>query len=354
MLHGDVHHSHRAHGHVSPKPDLLWTFHTDGPIEAQVVASPDAATLYVATLGGSLWALDRSGQPRFHLPLGGRAYATPCVGPDGTVYVGSDGGALFAVGATGSVLWRLETPGDADTGAVLLDDGLVVFAAGTDVYGVRPGGALAFRFRTSGKVFTAPAIAAATTNQGRIIVGSQDHRVYALSGRGELDWSTDLGHDVDGAPVVGDDGSIYVGTDGSEVVRLARDGHVEWRLSVGGQVRGTLSLARNGDVLAGVYGPSPRIVRIAPDGVVLGAFPVRGNGSPESGIYGGPLEDDDGTLIFGGQDGVVHVVDASGIERWTYDAHEDVDAPVTMLPDGTLIVGSYAGDVLALGNRSGR
>jgi outer membrane protein assembly factor BamB len=149
---------------------------------------------------------------------------------------------------------------------------------------------------------------------------------------------------------VDDDGAIYVGTDGGEVVRLARDGHVEWRLPVGGQVRGTLSVARNGDVLAGVYGPSPRIVRISSGGILLGAFPVRGNGNPETGVYGGALEDDDGTLVFGGQDGLVHVVDASGIERWTYDARADVDAPVTLLPDGTLVVADYAGDVIAFGN----
>jgi outer membrane protein assembly factor BamB len=348
MLHGDAHHTHRAHGHVGPKPEVVWTFHTDGPIEAQVVASPDDATLYVATLGGSLWALDRSGHPRFHVDLGARAYSTPTVGPDGTVYVGSDGGAFYAVSPAGAVLWKLETRGDADTGAVRMDDGLVVFAAGADVYGARAGGALAFRFRAKGKVFTAPAIFTGSDGQPRIAFGSQDHRVYALSGRGELLWSTDVGSDVDGSPAMDDEGAAYVGTDGGDVVRLAQDGRVEWRLPLGGHVRGTLSVARNGDVLAGVYGSSPRVARISAAGALRGAFPVRGNGSPETGVHGGPLEDDDGTLVFGDQSGVVHVVDANGSERWTFDARSDVDAPVSLLPDGMLLVADYAGDVIAL------
>jgi outer membrane protein assembly factor BamB len=348
MLHGDAHHSHRAHGRLPREPLVAWTFQTDGPIEAQIVASPDEGTLYVATLGGSLWALDRAGLARFHVRLGDRVYATPCIGRDGLVYVGSDGGAFSAIAPDGHIVWKLETPGDADTGAVLLEDGTVVFAAGPRVYGVRPGGVLAFRFQAKGKVFTAPAIATTAGGEPRIIVGSQDDRVYALTVRGEVAWSTDLGHDVDGAATIGDDGAIYVGTDGHEVVRLDVDGTIVWRADVGGFVRGTLSVARDGDVLAGVYGPSPKLVRVSPEGLVLGAFPVRGNGTGEVGVFGGALEDDEGALAFGAQDGRLHVVGADGRERWAYDLHADLDAPITFLGDGSLAIGDYAGLVVAL------
>ena len=350
MLHGDAQHSHRAHGHVPANAEVLWSFHADGPIEGQVVASPDETTLYFSTLGGSLWALDRGGKPRFHIPLGARAYATPTVSPTGTVYVGSDGGVFYAIDPSGHVEWKLATAGDADTGSVLLDDGEVVFAAGSRVFGVARGGVIAFRFQAKGKVFTAPALThAGPGHEPQIVVGSQDDHVYALTTKGELAWSTDLGHDVDGAAAIGDDGGIYVGTDGGQVVRLDDAGKVVWRVDVGGYVRGTLSIARNGDVLAGVYGPSPRLVRLSQGGDVRGACPVRGNGSRETGVYGGPLEDDDGALVFGGQDGKVHAIDPNGAERWAYDAHTDVDAPITLLGDGSLVVGDYDGNVVALG-----
>jgi len=350
MLHGDARRSHRAHGHLPGRPDVAWTFHADGPIEAQVVTSLDEQTLYVATLGGTLWALDGAGQPVFHLALGGRAYATPCVGPDGTIYVGSDGGAFFAVDPGGHVKWRLETSGDADTSALLTDDGLVVFASGSRVYGVRAG-VVVFRYQAKDKVFTAPALTRTRGGEARIVVGSQDDHVHALTGRGDLAWSMGLGHDVDGAAAVGDDGAIYVGTDGDEVVRLDAEGQVAWRTPVGGPVRGALSVARNGDVLAGVYGPSPRLVRVSPQGVVTASFAVRGNGTREMGMLGGALEDDDGALAFGAQDGVVRVVERSGRERWEFDARADVDAPLTLLGDGSLLVGDYEGRVVMLRDR---
>jgi outer membrane protein assembly factor BamB len=345
MLHGDAQHTHRVHGRLPAAPEVAWTLHLDGPVEGQAVVSPDGAVVYVATLGGTLWAIDRSGHPRFHVPLGGRSYGAPSVAEDGTVYLGRDGGAFFAIDPAGRVLWKVETDGDADSGAVLTDTG-VVFAAGSRVYGVRRSGALAFRFQARAKVFTSPALRGGAAD---VVFGSQDHRVYALRSDGTLRWATDLGHDVDASPAIGDDGAIYVGTDGDEVVRLDGDGQVTWRARTGGMVRGALSIARNGDVLAGVYGPAPRVVRLAAsDGAMLGGLAVRGNGTRETGVYGAPLEDDDGALAFGAQDGLVHVVGADGKERWTYDAGSDVDAPLTLLGDGSLVLATYEGDVVEL------
>jgi len=192
-----------------------------------------------------------SGIPRWELDLGERIYATPCVAVDGTIFVGTDARKLALVSSEGRVKWTLQTDGDADTGAVLAEDGSVVFAAGRMVYAVTPLGYVKWRFAAKRKVFTAPAIG----DHGRIFFGSQDHHAYALDADGRLAWSVDLGADVDGAPAVGDDGSVFVGTDGDEVVRIdPDDGRIVWRSKVGGYVRGTLSVARNGDVLAGVYG----------------------------------------------------------------------------------------------------
>jgi hypothetical protein len=316
------------------------------------VASADGATLYVSTLGGTLWGLDRAtGRPNLEVPLGARAYGTPCVGPDGTIYVGIDGGAFFAIAADGRVKWRLETPADADTAATLTDDGTVVFAAGSEVYGLRAG-VVSFRFHAKDKVFTAAAVTRTSAGVPLVIVGSQDDDVYAITSHGDVAWSVALGHDVDGSPAVGDDGAIYVGTDGDEVVRLSNQGRIEWKTGVGGPVRGALSVTRSGDVLAGVYGPSPRLVRISKGGEILVSVRVRGNGTRETGVLGGALEDDDGALAFGAQDGVVRVVERSGAERWTYDAHAEVDAPLTLLnvpgATGELVVASYAGDVTLL------
>jgi outer membrane protein assembly factor BamB len=350
MLHGDARHTHRAAGRAPlDPPAVVWSRDVGGPVEAQVTTSPDGQTLYAATLAGSLTALARDdGSVRWTLVLGDRAYATPAVADDGTIYAGSDAKKLVAVTPEGKVRWSFETEGDADTGPAIALDGTVVFAAGRMVYGLTPGGFVKFRFAAKRKVFSAPAIGPS----GRVFFGSQDHHVYALTPQGGILWSTDLGDDVDASPAIGDDGAVFVGSDGGEVVRLdPDDGRVLWRAKLGGFVRGALSVTRRGDVLAGVYGPAPREVRLRPDGQVVGDFGVQGTGAREFGVHGGALEDEAGALLFGTQDDAVVAIDGSGKLRWRFATGADVDAPVTLLPDGSVVFGSDDGKVSMLRDR---
>jgi outer membrane protein assembly factor BamB len=69
----------------------------------------------------------------------------------------------------------------------------------------------------------------------------------------------------------------------------------------------------------------------------------------EFGVHGGALEDDEGTLVFGAQDDRVRAIGADGALLWDFLTGGDVDAPATLLSDGTLIVGSDDGYVYALG-----
>jgi outer membrane protein assembly factor BamB len=348
MLHGGPRHTHRAAGFAPrSKPVLIWSHPVGGPVEAQVTTSADEQTLYVASLEGSLAALNRAdGVEQWKVPLGDRAYATPCVAADGTIYAGSDAKKMFAISPAGRVKWSLDTDGDADTAPALTQDGTIVFAAGRVVYSVTPQGHLKWRFAARRKVFTSPAIAPS----GRVFFGSQDHRAYAVSDHGTLVWSVDLGDDVDGSPAIGDDAAVFMGTDGGDVVRLDPDtGAVLWRAGVGGFVRGPLSIARDGSVLAGVYGPTPREVRIrAEDGHVVGEFGIQGTGAREFGVHGGALEDDAGTLLFGAQDDDVYAVGSGGDLLWSFTTGGDVDAPVTLLNDGTVVVSSDDGNVYLL------
>ena len=348
MLHGDRHHTHRAAARAPRNlPKVAWVRDVGGPIEAQVTTSADEQTLYVASLGGSLSALAQAdGAERWKLALGDRAYATPCIARDGTIYVGSDAKKLVAVSPEGKIKWSFETEDDADTGPAIADDGAVVFAAGRMVYAVTVYGHVRWRFAARRKVFTSPALGSG----GRVFFGSQDHRAYGLTDQGVLSWSTDLGGDVDGGPAVGDDGSLFVGTDADEVVRLDPEtGRVIWRTNVGGFVRGTLSVARSGDVLAGVYGPTPRQVRLrGVDGALLGQFAVQGTGALEFGVHGGALEDESGALLFGAQDDFLYAVGDGGALLWRFQTGADVDAPVTLLSDGSVVVGSDDGRVYLL------
>jgi outer membrane protein assembly factor BamB len=271
------------------------------------------------------------------------------VAEDGTVYVGSDAKKFLAVTPEGKVKWTLETDGDADDAPALAKDGTIVTGAGRMVYGLTPLGYVKWRFTAKRKVFSSPAL----SDDGRAYFGSQDHHAYAVSPQGKLLWSTDLGGDVDSSPAIADDGAVFFGSDAGEIVRLdPDDGHVIWRVAVGGYVRGVLSIARDGDVLAGVYGPTPREVRLnAADGAVRGQVAVQGTGAREFGVHGGAMEDASGALVFGSQDDQVYAFDADGGKLWSFTTGGDVDAPVSLLSDGTVMIGSDDGRVYALRTR---
>lgn len=342
-LHGGGTRQHRGLGVGPMKPTVAWKTAVGGGIAAQVTTNASSNALYVATLAGELLALDLSGAIRWRKNLGGRVYSAPSVGKDGTIYVGSDEGHLSAFKENGDEAWKFDAKEEVDTAALVRSDGTIVFTAGKSLYGLRANGTVLFRSRLPRKSFSA----VAQLPSGELVVAAQDHRVRAFSPLGEERWSLDLGADVDGAPVVGDGGEIYVGTDAGEVVSIT-DGHVRWRSGAGGFVRGPLSLGRSGDVLVGTYGPKPRMLRLGgSDGRTIGELGIQGTGAKEFGIHGGPLEDAAGTLFFGAQDDHVYAIGPSGL-MWKFATGADVDAPVTLLADGTLLVPSYDGFVYAL------
>jgi outer membrane protein assembly factor BamB len=110
-----------------------------------------------------------------------------------------------------------------------------------------------------------------------------------------------------------------------------------------------LAVARDGDVLAGVYGPTPRQVRLAAaDGAERGSASVQGTGAREFGVHGGATEDEAGVLLFGAQDDAVYAIDPSGDFLWRFTTGGDVDAPPTLLGGGEVVVASDDGKVYLL------
>ena len=55
-----------------------------------------------------------------------------------------------------------------------------------------------------------------------------------------------------------------------------------------------------------------------------------------------------GTLVFGAQDDSVRAIDGGGQLLWSFTTGGDVDAPVTLLDDGSLVVASDDGKVYLL------
>jgi outer membrane protein assembly factor BamB len=346
MTHGDARRTHRAHGVGPTTANVLWKTAVGGAVATQPQVTRDLQHAYVATLAGELVKLALDGSIVWRRTVGGRAYGAPAIAANGNVILGSDDHALFAFSPDGALLYRLKLDDEADVAVLVRKDDSVVVAAGKELVGVAPNGTVLFRFAAKGKIFTAAAEGAA----GELYFGAQDHHGYALSARGGLVWRVNLGADVDGSPAVADDGSIVFGTDRGELVRVGARGDVLARTSLGGYLRGGLALARSGDALVGVYGPLPGLARVSPAGEVLGVFRIQGTGAKEFGVHGGALEDDTGALFFGAQDNKMYALEPDGKLRFTLETSGDIDAPVTLLPNGRLLVASEDGTVYCVGN----
>lgn len=345
-VHGGPARRHRARGHGPSTARVLWRRELGGPIQAQVTASPDAATLYAVTLSGDVVALAAAdGSERWRRAQGNRLYAAPTVAADGTLFLGRDGGAVIALSAEGAVKWRFETEHDCDVAVIDRGANGLFAGCGPRAMWLRRDGTLLAEVTLPKKIFSTPA-----ASEAMIVIGAQDGHVRAfepVSLRPLFD--TALGADVDGGIALADDGSIYAGTDAGEVVKLDARGGVLWRRKIGSYVRGALSLARNGDVLAGVMGLEPAQVRLrGDDGELVFRAKTRGTGAQEFGMRGGALEDDAGRLYFGAQDDSVYALSGAGELLFRHETGADVDAPLSLLPDGRLLIASDDGSVTCL------
>jgi outer membrane protein assembly factor BamB len=326
----------------APKARFVWD--AGGPVETMPAISKDGDVI-VASLSGRVARISPEGTATWTADLGERIYASPLLLND-AVLLGSDAKRVVALSlTTGKKRWELDVDGEADTAAAETPDGALVIAAGRVLYGLRADGAVRFRLKVPRKIYASPAVA----DDGTIYVGAQDHRLYAVSPRGTMMWSRDLGGDVDCAAAVGDDGTVYAASDAGQVAAFDPQGNERWRAAVGGFVRGGLTVSRSGAVLAGTYGPGPRVVALdGATGTERWSFSIQGTGATEFGIHGAPLEDPEGNLYFGAHDDLVYALDAAGRLLWTFPTGGDVDAPLAIGPGGVLYVGSDDGHLYAL------
>lgn len=358
MFHVDPAHTNRSPFHGVDNPVVTTLIDLQSPIQTAPAVRSDG-TIVVGTMAGDIVGVTSDGTLAFKKSYHHRIYSSPLV-IDNTVFFGLDDKRFVAVLAkpaaktphgpektsTKSIivpteLWSLGTDGDADTAAVAVSKNTLAFASHQTVYAVRTDGTIRWRVKAKRKVFSSPAAGA----DGSVYFGAQDRRIYGITPRGNVRFSVKTQGDVDCAPSVEDDGTVVVGTDGGSVWAIdGKTGNVKWKTDVGGHVRGGVTLTRSHDIVVGVYGPSPRVVRLqGNDGTPIWSFSVPSTGSREYGVHGSPVEDADGNLVFGSQDDAVYCLDANGNLRWKIATQADVDAPVVLVSDGVIVAASDDG-----------
>src|SRR6185503_20125254 len=82
-------------------------------------------------------------------------------------------------------LWTLDIGAKGDSTPAIANDGTIIFGTfNSRLWAVRPDGTMKWKFRAGNEIRSSPAIA----NDGTIYFGSRDRKLYAVTADGKLKW----------------------------------------------------------------------------------------------------------------------------------------------------------------------
>ena len=200
-------------------------------------------------------------------PSGMRIERTPAVAVDGSVFFVTRGGGLYVASTDENTL-----PEENPT-QILVES-------------------------TSSIPHSAPAIG----NDGTVYV-SIGSILYAVGDEEEL-WSTPLsGEPVQASPAIGPDGTVYVAT-GDKLFAVGGSGTIVWERELSISDNTGIAVGDDGTVYIGteniVYGLSPE------NGEAVWSFETAAGAA----VTGTPVIDDEGTLYFADESGLIHAVES--------------------------------------------
>src|SRR5262249_10767848 len=148
-------------------------------------------TVYIGTLGGSLYAVSSAGKYLWSYQAGMGIASSPAVGKDGTVYFGSWDYNVYAVKA----VWTR------------------VYNHGVWIWMWVPN--LVWTYNTGNTISSSPAIDV----YGTVYIGSWNGNLYALDGAtGNLKWYYATGGAITySSPAIDANGVVYVGSNDGKV-----------------------------------------------------------------------------------------------------------------------------------------
>lgn len=113
--------------------EIDWEFTGDSGLDGGPALSPQKDVLYVASTGGSLYALSLDGEVIWQTQLPSGSAGTPAVAANGDIYVSDDQAGLAAVSAEGERLWHFQSQAGSRSvsGPTVGSDGRVFFTVTT-------------------------------------------------------------------------------------------------------------------------------------------------------------------------------------------------------------------------------
>lgn len=330
-----------AYAGPARRPQRAWRRRLGGRIYASPAVGVDG-TVYVSSQSRRIAAYTARGRLRWRFRAGDRVWSSPALSRDGaTLYVGADDDHLYALAArSGRLRWKTKLGDcragarknpeavrcDVDSSPAVGPDG-TIYVGGDGIFALSPRGKVRWHYATDERVRSSPAL----LPDGTVVAGSQDDRVHAVDARGQRQWIHQTGGDVDSSPAVGPDGTLYIGSDDGRLLALHHDGTYRWSILTRGPVRGSPAIGADGTVYVGSH--DGRLYAVSPSGRVRWMVPTGRR------IQASPVVGAAGRVYVASQDRFLYAVAGDGTVRWRWRFPAEVDSSVAITPQGRLYVG---------------
>ncbi|RJP26100.1 MAG: hypothetical protein C4527_15975 [Candidatus Omnitrophota bacterium] len=342
-------------------PSQLWTFHTQGSLNASPVIAPDG-TIYVASTDNHLYALTTKGEIKWDFETNESIYTTPAVGADGVIFVADLAGRCYAINPDGTQKWMYRLTDGTDRrilGSPAVDaDGQSYFGSWNNrFYAIHADGALRWEARLSGLITSSPAL----DHEGNVYIATQEsgrsqylavHKFRPSSASAVWKFSDNQAigqHRIISTPAIDAERSrLYVGATGASegfvcAVNMA-NGQRVFRSTLPKGVISSPAIGHDGTVFIGcldgnLYALSPE------DGSRSWAFRTEGYF-----VMGSPAVDGNGNVYVGDSDGILYAISPAGEELWRFEARSNIASAPVIAPDGALYLTSFDSTLYAIGN----
>jgi outer membrane protein assembly factor BamB len=312
----------------------LWTFHTGGPVTADLATA--GGVVYLGSNDQCVYALSATGSQIWKIPTNGAVQSGPAVAA-GVVFVGSDDHNVYAyrVG-DGAEQWNYTTGGPVTSSPTVVDEVVYVGSDDHKLYALKTAdGQGLWAFLAHAAVTAQPAVAA-----GLVLLASMDKNLYAVHQAGGHEaWGGATGAPVTQGPVVVD-GIAYLGSNDQHVYAInASSGAEIWSHLTAGPVNCAPAV-------------SGGVVYVGSDDFNVYALEA-GNGSllwkrPTGNVVRSRPVVADGVVYIGSSDHRVYALNAdSGAVLWQFETGGPVTAGPA-LAGGVVYAGSQDGAVYAL------
>lgn len=180
--------------------------------------------------------------------LGAESFGNPALGSDGTTYV-TAGHVLAAIAPDGALRWQVTIPQTIETGAALAEDGTVVFGGNDEIeYGIGPDGTVRWRHPIGNYTYSTPL----ALPGDRVIYGNHSGEMTVLDARDGRPVRIDRGTgQIWTAAAVDGRGDVYFASRTGEIYGFAASGRHLFTIAAGGAFDSYPAIAADGTLLVG-------------------------------------------------------------------------------------------------------